>query len=333
MACARVDVRTYLLVVRLIVATGSEMELFAIPRKAGVRNDCRSCKVRVGSNGNLLWEASVLLCLQRLWAFGLDNALAVFIELMSRSKEEYESYVKMIVESLKEEKMYVKFSNNVKLEQRGSYLVVEGTNWNLKHALKSEKVIDCTSATRMKVLMKDCMANVVGEFKQPEFEGYGVKVDKSVCEKSSKEITKTLSAPIIEDWVSNDEEQDESKSKKKTVIPTAAKIEFVRPKQQEKPPRKPVKYAEMYRKIQVCDCLGSHKKMILEVRPSQTGRNQAAKLMKIHLGSNGCTDTGRSAAKTKDKEERQRFPRQRYKSILTAVFQITSSAVRKTILV
>ncbi|GJX56261.1 hypothetical protein Tco_0286158 [Tanacetum coccineum] len=27
-----------------------------------VWNDCRSCKVKVGSNGNLLWEASVLLC-------------------------------------------------------------------------------------------------------------------------------------------------------------------------------------------------------------------------------------------------------------------------------
>ncbi|GJZ36108.1 reverse transcriptase domain-containing protein [Tanacetum coccineum] len=35
--------------------------------------------------------------------------------------------------------------------------------------------------------------------------------------------------------------------KKKTVFPTAAKIEFVRPKQHEKPVRKPVKYAEMYR--------------------------------------------------------------------------------------
>ncbi|GJU13799.1 hypothetical protein Tco_1136195 [Tanacetum coccineum] len=80
------------------------------------------------------------------------------------------------------------------------------------------------------------------EFKQPEFEGYGVKVDKSVCEKSSKEIKKTPGAPIIEDWVSD----NESKPKKKTVIPTAAKIEFVRPKQQEKPARKPVKYAEMY---------------------------------------------------------------------------------------
>ncbi|GKE36132.1 hypothetical protein Tco_1455454, partial [Tanacetum coccineum] len=85
------------------------------------------------------------------------------------------------------------------------------------------------------------------EFKQPEFEGYVVKVDKSVCEKSSKEIKKTPGAPIIEDWVLDDEEQDESKPKKKSVIPTVAKIKFVRPKQQEKPARKPVKYAEMYR--------------------------------------------------------------------------------------
>ncbi|GJX24789.1 hypothetical protein Tco_0231085 [Tanacetum coccineum] len=68
-----------------------------------------------------------------------------------------------------------------------------------------------------------------------------------VCEKSSKEIKKTPGAIIIEDWVSDDEEQDECKLKKKIVIPTAAKIEFVRPKQQEKPARKPVKYAEMYR--------------------------------------------------------------------------------------
>ncbi|GJS37696.1 hypothetical protein Tco_0536078 [Tanacetum coccineum] len=90
-----------------------------------VWNDCRSCKVRVGSNGNLLWEASVLLGRKvheddvaktvfrmrnghvevTAMPFGLTNAPAVFMELMSRSKEEYESHVKMIVESLKEEKM------------------------------------------------------------------------------------------------------------------------------------------------------------------------------------------------------------------------------------
>nr|GEZ65599.1 ribonuclease H-like domain-containing protein [Tanacetum cinerariifolium] len=50
------------------------------------------------------------------------------------------------------------------------------------------------------------------EFQQPEFEGYGLKTSKNVSEE------------------------------KKTVVPTVAKVEFVRAKQQEKP----VKYAEMY---------------------------------------------------------------------------------------
>ncbi|GKG00356.1 hypothetical protein Tco_0302046, partial [Tanacetum coccineum] len=39
----------------------------------------------------------------------------------------------------------------------------------------------------------------------------------------------------------------DDKLEKKTVFPTVAKIEFVRPKQQEIPVRKLVKYAEMYR--------------------------------------------------------------------------------------
>ncbi|GKB38494.1 putative reverse transcriptase domain-containing protein [Tanacetum coccineum] len=82
-----------------------------------------SCNVRVGSNGNLLWEVSVLLgrkkgCIMDMlkftvMPFGLTNAPVVFMELMSRSKEEYESHVKMIVESLKEEKMYVRFSQQL----------------------------------------------------------------------------------------------------------------------------------------------------------------------------------------------------------------------------
>ncbi|GJW35776.1 ribonuclease H-like domain-containing protein [Tanacetum coccineum] len=47
------------------------------------------------------------------------------------------------------------------------------------------------------------------EFQQPEFEGYGVNVNKSVSENSSNEIKKTTGAPIIEDWVS-DCDEDES---------------------------------------------------------------------------------------------------------------------------
>ncbi|GJR79136.1 retrovirus-related pol polyprotein from transposon TNT 1-94 [Tanacetum coccineum] len=57
-----------------------------------------SCKVRVGSNGNLLWEASVLLGRKKgcvmdtlkftAMPFGLTNAPAVFMELMSRVRSD-----------------------------------------------------------------------------------------------------------------------------------------------------------------------------------------------------------------------------------------------------
>ncbi|GJR36379.1 ribonuclease H-like domain-containing protein [Tanacetum coccineum] len=46
------------------------------------------------------------------------------------------------------------------------------------------------------------------EFQQPEFEGYGFKANKGVCEKSSNEIKKTTDALIIKDWVSDCDEDD-----------------------------------------------------------------------------------------------------------------------------
>ncbi|GKF67827.1 hypothetical protein Tco_0197506, partial [Tanacetum coccineum] len=59
--------------------------------------------------------------------------------------------------------------------------------------------------------------------------------------KIEKQVRKNNDAPIIEEWVSDDEDEVESPVvvKKKTVIPTAAKIE--------KPVKKPVRYVEMYR--------------------------------------------------------------------------------------
>ncbi|GJZ95839.1 ribonuclease H-like domain-containing protein, partial [Tanacetum coccineum] len=75
------------------------------------------------------------------------------------------------------------------------------------------------------------------EFQQPEFEGYR---PKSVSEDISNEVRETSNAPLVKELVSDD------KLEKKIVSPPVAKIEFVRPKQQEKPVRKPVKYAEMY---------------------------------------------------------------------------------------
>ncbi|GJX59699.1 putative ribonuclease H-like domain-containing protein, partial [Tanacetum coccineum] len=75
------------------------------------------------------------------------------------------------------------------------------------------------------------------EFQQPKFEGYRPKTSKSVSEDTSNEVRESPDASLVEELVSND------KLEKKTVFPTVAKINFVRPQQQVK---KPVKYAEIY---------------------------------------------------------------------------------------
>ncbi|GJZ41478.1 putative ribonuclease H-like domain-containing protein [Tanacetum coccineum] len=67
------------------------------------------------------------------------------------------------------------------------------------------------------------------EFQQPEFEGYGPKASKSVIKGTSNYVRESPDAPLVKELVSDD------KLEKKTIFPTVAKIEFVRPKQQEKP--------------------------------------------------------------------------------------------------
>ncbi|GJR76880.1 putative ribonuclease H-like domain-containing protein [Tanacetum coccineum] len=70
---------------------------------------------------------------------------------------------------------------------------------------------------------------------------------------SSKEEPKVVrkydDAPSIEEWVSDDEEEDVSQPKieKKTVRPSIVKKEFVKSKQQEKTARKTVKQVEQHR--------------------------------------------------------------------------------------
>ncbi|GJT85956.1 putative ribonuclease H-like domain-containing protein [Tanacetum coccineum] len=67
-----------------------------------------------------------------------------------------------------------------------------------------------------------------------------------VREEEPKKARENTDAPIIEDWVSDDEDEVEPipKVEKKTAIPTATKKESVKP---EKPVRRSVRYAEMYR--------------------------------------------------------------------------------------
>ncbi|GJV55855.1 ribonuclease H-like domain-containing protein, partial [Tanacetum coccineum] len=86
--------------------------------------------------------------------------------------------------------------------------------------------------------------------------------------------------PLVEKLVSND------KLEKKTVFLTIAKIEFVRPKQQEKPVRKPAKYAEMYRLTAITiKGKGWHQRERMESRNNYTRVNYNYSAKKTHLSA------------------------------------------------
>ncbi|GJU83188.1 putative ribonuclease H-like domain-containing protein [Tanacetum coccineum] len=108
---------------------------------------------------------------------------------------------------------------------------------------KKNEVIFCEQLAVLKrdISYKDSEISMLKkEFQQPEFEGYGPKTSKSASKDISNEVRESPAAPLVEELVSDD------KLEKKTAFPTVAKIEFVKAIQQEKPVRKPVKYAEMY---------------------------------------------------------------------------------------
>ncbi|GJS67360.1 hypothetical protein Tco_0681924 [Tanacetum coccineum] len=98
-----------------------------------------------------------------------------------------------------------------------------------------------------------------GNFMPPtpdlSFTGLDEFVNKLVVEnrKSDEEVSKVVrkfdDSPIIKDWVSDSEEENvsQTKTEKKTVKPSIAKIEFVKPKQQEKTARNIVKQVEKHR--------------------------------------------------------------------------------------
>ncbi|GJU33029.1 ribonuclease H-like domain-containing protein [Tanacetum coccineum] len=76
-----------------------------------------------------------------------------------------------------------------------------------------------------------------------EFVNKPVVENRKYDEKVSKVVRKSDDSPIIKDWVSDSEEENvsQTKTEKKTVKPSIAKIKFVKPKQQEKTARKTVK--------------------------------------------------------------------------------------------
>ncbi|GJW70728.1 hypothetical protein Tco_0127645 [Tanacetum coccineum] len=129
-----------------------------------VWNDCRSCKVRVGSNGNLLWEAYVLLGRKkggvrvarednRGVTKGRKDVREVFQQHGSGAKRKLSRCGR---NQMGNEPILA-------LPEGADNFVVyyDARSKDLKACLeKREKVIACISR-QLKVLMKDCMTNVM----------------------------------------------------------------------------------------------------------------------------------------------------------------------------
>ncbi|GJX98015.1 hypothetical protein Tco_0355034 [Tanacetum coccineum] len=77
-----------------------------------------------------------------------------------------------------------------------------------KNDLKARSILMMTLPSLFAPPSIDLSNSGLKKFKQPGFEGYGVKVNKGASENVSKEVKKTSDAPIIEDWVSDCDEDE-----------------------------------------------------------------------------------------------------------------------------
>nr|GEW61491.1 copia protein [Tanacetum cinerariifolium] len=98
---------------------------------------------------------------------------------------------------------------------------------------------------------KEMVAIDRAEFAKPSVKSYRVKPIEVVTQTSSVylNLLKNNDAPLIEEWESEGENEVESppEIKRKTVEPSVDKVAVEIPRQYDKPARRPVKYADMYK--------------------------------------------------------------------------------------
>nr|GEV45037.1 ribonuclease H-like domain-containing protein [Tanacetum cinerariifolium] len=78
------------------------------------------------------------------------------------------------------------------------------------------------------------------EFQQPEFEGYGPKTSKSVCEDISNKVKEYPDAPLVKDRVLDNKDCSVESLvvvEKKTVVPTSTKVDFLELNNKKNQPR------------------------------------------------------------------------------------------------
>ncbi|GJR49165.1 hypothetical protein Tco_1317268 [Tanacetum coccineum] len=131
----------------------------------------------------------------------------------------------------------------------------ENASKSLDKLIECQIVDNCKKGLGYNAVSPPYTGNFMPPIPDLSFTALDEFVNKPVVEKRksdeelSNEFRKCNYALIIEDWVSDSEEENvsQTKTEKKTVKPSIANIEFVKPKQQEKTARKTVKQVEKHR--------------------------------------------------------------------------------------
>ncbi|GJW74067.1 putative ribonuclease H-like domain-containing protein [Tanacetum coccineum] len=147
------------------------------------------------------------------------------------------------------------YSQDIKVLKFEIEYKFENASKSLNKLRESQIVDNCKKGLGYNAVPPPYTRNFMPPIPNLSFTGLEEFVNKPVVEnrKSDEEVSKVVrksnDSLIIEDWVSDSEEENvsQTKTEKKTVKPSIAKIEFVKPKQQEKTTRKTVKQVEKHR--------------------------------------------------------------------------------------
>ncbi|GJX21567.1 hypothetical protein Tco_0226012 [Tanacetum coccineum] len=123
----------------------------------------------------------------------------------------------------------------------------DGIEFKIEKFDKASKVLDQPNKL-------DLSYSGLDEFKEPEFKGYGPENSEQesnvICDKKSDNSKENSEESLVEEQVSQEISSFVESSPnvdKETVFPVNKKVEFIKPKNHEKPVKKSVRYAEIYR--------------------------------------------------------------------------------------
>ncbi|GJZ06101.1 ribonuclease H-like domain-containing protein [Tanacetum coccineum] len=165
------------------------------------------------------------------------------------------------LESIEEKLEVYKLRKKLEIAQKEKYEIkfnvdkFENASESLNKLIESQIVDNCKKGLGYNAVPLSYTGNFMPPTRDLSFTGLDEFVNNPVVEnkksdeEASKVVRKSNDSPIIEDWVSDSEKENvsQTKTEKKIVKPSIAKIEFVKPKQQEETSRKTVKQVEKHR--------------------------------------------------------------------------------------